>query len=90
MLTYLFAIPGIVILAWFVLGYWAANLLLYARRQPVSCTPARHNLPYEEVVFPSQDRLELKGWWIPAACTGLAAAQNPVVILLHPLLGYHT
>ncbi len=75
------------VLAWLALAYRISNLLLYARRQPIVCTPADVGLCYEDVAFASQDRLGLKGWWIPVANSTEPLVRAPAVILLHPLFG---
>ncbi|MEZ4869062.1 MAG: hypothetical protein R3C14_47510 [Caldilineaceae bacterium] len=75
----LFALLGLALLG---VSDWLANLLLYARRQPLTRTPADYGLPYEEVSCRSQDGLRLHGWWIPAA-----AADPPVMLILHPRFG---
>lgn len=69
------------------LSYWISGLLLYARRQPVTRSPADEGLAYEDVTFPSPDGLALKGWWIPAGCPSRPEGAGPAVILLHPLFG---
>ncbi|MBV7330817.1 hypothetical protein KFU94_21755 [Chloroflexi bacterium TSY] len=68
-------------------SYWIANLLLYAKRQPIICTPADYDLAYEDLFFFSQDGLMLKGWWIPAETVARVNGQEPVVIVLHPMFG---
>jgi pimeloyl-ACP methyl ester carboxylesterase len=44
-------------------------------------------MEYEEVSFPSQDRIWLKGWWIAAEDVGQTQGHAPVVVILHPFLG---
>jgi pimeloyl-ACP methyl ester carboxylesterase len=72
------------LLLWLVLGYWLANLFLYARRQPISRTPAEYGMAYEDIRFVSHDRLMLNGWWIPAPGR---VGNVPAVILVHPMFG---
>ena len=69
------------------LGYWISNLLMYPPRQRLSRTPADYGMTYEDVVFKSQDRCELKGWWIPAPRALSQRSASPAVILLHPMFG---
>jgi alpha-beta hydrolase superfamily lysophospholipase len=60
-------IVGALALAVLALAY-AATIPLMRRREPdPPDSPANHNLPGEEVQFPSRDGLLLGGWWIPAA-----------------------
>lgn len=78
---------GILFLLWLGVGYWASTLLLHARRQPPTCTPLEYGMEYEEVSFPSQDRIWLKGWWIAAEDAASRQGHAPVVVILHPFLG---
>ena len=60
-------IAGALALAVLALAY-AATVPLMRRREPdPPDSPASHDLPGEEVQFPSRDGLLLGGWWIPAA-----------------------
>lgn len=60
-------IGGALALAVLALAY-AATVPLMRRRDPdPPDSPAHHDLPGEEVQFPSRDGLLLGGWWIPAA-----------------------
>jgi pimeloyl-ACP methyl ester carboxylesterase len=73
------------LLALLGMSYWISELLLYAWRQPVTCTPADYGLMYEDVTFLSQDGLTLKGGWISAEAR--AKEYGPVVIICHPMFG---
>jgi pimeloyl-ACP methyl ester carboxylesterase len=77
----------LLVLALLGLGYWISNLLMYPPRQRLSRTPADYGVAYEDVVFKSQDRCELKGWWIPAPRPASQPSPAPAVILLHPMFG---
>ncbi len=59
-------IAGALALAVLALAY-AATVPLMRRREPdPPDSPTHHDLPGEEVRFPSRDGLLLGGWWIPA------------------------
>jgi uncharacterized protein len=80
-------VPFLLFLALLALAYRGSSLLLYARRQPLTRTPADYGLAYEEVTFQSPDGLTLKGWWVPARRIYPSEARNPAVVLLHPMFG---
>ena len=86
MMIYAFLVLSLFLLVLLALGYRISSLLLYPRRQPVTCTPMDYGLIYEDVSFPSPDGLSLKGWWVPPG-GALLEEQVPAVILLHPMLG---
>lgn len=73
----------LLILAFLGLDYWISNLLMYPPRQQPSRTPADYGMAYEDVAFKSQDRWQLKGWWIPTP----RRSPSPALILLHPMFG---
>ena len=74
-------------LALLALAYWISSLLMYPPRQTVLGTPGDYDLAYEDVVFKSQDGLELEGWWIPAPGVASGQASSPAIVLLHPMFG---
>lgn len=82
-----FVVPFLLFLVLLGLVYRLSGLLLYARRQPLTRTPADYGLAYEEVTFDSPDGLALRGWWVRAKQTGPSEARNPAVVLLHPMFG---
>ena len=86
---FLYAIALLLLLTLALMGtaYWIANQLLYGRCQPITHTPADHDLAYEDISFQSKDGLTLKGWWIPVESGAENSTQNPVVIILHPWFG---
>jgi dipeptidyl aminopeptidase/acylaminoacyl peptidase len=50
----------------------------YPRRHPPTCTPEAFGLPFEEVDVPTDGRLVLPGWFIPAG-----PDRAPGVVLVH-------
>ncbi len=66
-------VVGILVLAYAVWGLVLLFLqprLLYRPLREVSLTPADLGLEYEEVAFPSADRVRLTGWYIPTKDRG--------------------
>lgn len=59
---------------------WIKRVYSYPKRQHRT-TAEEFGIPFEEVRFPTKNRLNLYGWWIPAA-DGLADTA-PVIILAH-------
>jgi fermentation-respiration switch protein FrsA (DUF1100 family) len=57
------------------------EILLLAQRRPITRTPADVGLPYEDVVFPSADGVELRGWFLPQDVRDGAAA--PAIAFVH-------
>ncbi|MDF0529359.1 alpha/beta fold hydrolase [Tsukamurella sp. 8F] len=55
-----------------------AGAFVSHRRSPVLRSPADHGLTFESVIFPSQDGIELKGWFVPAD------NARAVVVVNHP------
>jgi len=49
-----------------------------SQRSPVLRTPAEHGLPFQHVIFPSEDGTPLEGWFVPAE------GSDTVVIINHP------
>ena len=61
----------------------------HPKRLPVCCeTPADHGLLYEEVVIPTADGLELRGWYVPgsnrAAVIALHGMASNRLMMLEP------
>ena len=77
----------LLLLALLALAYWISSLLMHPPRQLLSRTPAGYGLAYEDVVFKSQDKLQLHGWWIPAVCEASRPGPSPAIVLLHPMFG---
>ena len=49
------------------IGWWGSSLILHPpRMSALSVFPEHFGLPYERVSFPTQDGLELKGWFVPS------------------------
>jgi pimeloyl-ACP methyl ester carboxylesterase len=75
------------LLALFVFGwapYWLAGLattrrIVYNDRENAGLTPAKFELPYEDVTFAAPDGVTLKGWWVPAP------EARGTVVLVHGL-----
>lgn len=44
-------------------------------------TPGNHNIPFEEIRFPTQNNCSLYGWWIPGQNNG--SNSLPTLILVH-------
>jgi uncharacterized protein len=66
------------------IGYPAAyltRLMIAGARQPLWRTPADLGLHAEQVIFPSNDGVELRGWFIRGA--GAAEAQGPAIVFVH-------
>lgn len=55
------------------------RLMMFARRAPVTRTPAEAGLDYENVEFSAEDGVKLKGWVIP----GAAGATGPTIVFVH-------
>jgi pimeloyl-ACP methyl ester carboxylesterase len=74
-------------LALFVFGwapYWLAGLattrrFVYNDKENAGLTPAKLDLPFEDVTFNAADGVRLKGWWVPAP------DARGTVILVHGL-----
>lgn len=56
----------------------AVHQALHPKRSPINATPAKYGIPFEEISFPSQDGLTLRGWYIPAA-----VPTNKAIVLVH-------
>jgi len=71
----------------FVFGwapYWLAGLatirrFTYNDKENAGLTPAKFELPYEDVTFNAPDGVALKGWWVPAP------DAHGTVVLVHGL-----
>lgn len=63
------------------LGLYYARMMILSERQPLGATPADYGLPAEEVAFPSQDGVLLRGWFLLRA--GDPDTPAPVVVLVH-------
>lgn len=77
------AVLGILLLVslvtvWFCMH--AAKKVLHpvSKRKPLNAWPDQYGLPYENVVFPTEDKVQLKGWFIPSP-----EYSNKTVILMH-------
>ena len=75
-------------LALVLLGYAAfvsyvswrsAESLIHPERERSDETPATFGLAYENVTFPTEDGLSLRGWWMPERGPG----HNGTVVFLH-------
>lgn len=74
-------------LAVFIFGwapYWLAGLattrrFAYKDKENDGLTPAKFDLPYEDVTFNAPDGVPLKGWWVPAP------DARGTVVLVHGL-----
>lgn len=56
------------------------KLMLLARREPVTRTPAEVGLPFEDVRFPATDGVGIKGWFVPASGNGAEPAATIVFV----------
>ncbi len=61
--------------------FQVTELLLLGQRRPITRTPADAGLPYEDVVFPSADGVELRGWFLPQERRDGGAA--PAIAFVH-------
>lgn len=71
---------GGTVTAWATASRIYAHRLLHPIRQPAGPTPATFGLEFEDDEFQTDDRLTLRGWWIPGGRRG-------TVILLHGVGG---
>jgi len=68
-----------------IMGLRGMRMLTQRRTPDVPTSPTDHGLEYEDVAFPSQDGLTLRGWFIPAVpargtvvfCHGHAGSMDP-------------
>lgn len=63
---YLGIVLFVAYLGWAVVLYNMQSKFLYRPVKDVLYTPGELSLEYEDVVFQSDDGLELSGWWVPA------------------------
>jgi uncharacterized protein len=63
----LLAVPGVMVLLWFVL--WPLTIAVYATNLPPgpsgAATPATYGLAYQDVAFSAADGVRLSAWYIP-------------------------
>lgn len=59
----------------------SARLIISPGRQPVWTTPKEVGLDYEDIAFPAQDGVRLKGWFVPAA--GARERRAATVVMVH-------
>lgn len=45
----------------------AVHIAMHPKRKPIQWTPAKWNIPFEEISFQTSDGLTIRGWYIPAA-----------------------
>jgi hypothetical protein len=81
----LLAVPGAVVLLWFVL--WPLTIAVYATNLPTgplaAATPATYGLAYQDVAFSTADGVQLSAWYIlPRRRRGAAARRR-----IHPYRG---
>ena len=75
--TLICIIIGVLFLQYVGHPYYLAYGHSHPNSQPICCTtPADRGLVYEDVVFPTQDGLNLSGWYIPSS-------NEAAIILLH-------
>jgi len=67
MLLYVIGVLFVAYLAWGAILYVMQPKFLYSPVREIACTPDDLGLDYEQVVFKSDDGLQLSGWYIPAA-----------------------
>jgi fermentation-respiration switch protein FrsA (DUF1100 family) len=66
------------------IGYPAAlltRMMITGQRQPIWRTPADVGLAYEDVAFPSDDGVALRGWFVRGAAGD--GARAPAVVFVH-------
>lgn len=49
-----------------------------SKRKPLDAWPDQYGLPYENVYFKTEDKVQLRGWFIPSA-----QYSNKTIILMH-------
>ncbi|MHC4639924.1 MAG: alpha/beta hydrolase [Planctomycetota bacterium] len=66
MLIYIAVVLFVAYLGWGVTLYIMQPKFLYCPVREVTCTPNELELDFEDVIFKSNDGLQLSGWYIPA------------------------
>lgn len=68
----------VLITVWFCMR--AAKNVLHpvSKRKPLDAWPDQYGLPYENVLFKTDDKVQLKGWFIPSR-----EYSNKTIILMH-------
>lgn len=64
---FLFGLGVFLIVLWWIGIPLLEKASIYYPTRPFDATPAAVNLPFEEVVFQTQDGVSLTGWWIPVS-----------------------
>src|SRR5919108_6603588 len=60
----LLLLSSILTMAYVVISFYIATMLVYAPQKPPYSTPAAFGLQYHNVTFPSrQDHVQLQGWF---------------------------
>ena len=58
-------------MAYVVISFYIATMLVYVPQKPPYSTPAAFGLQYRNVTFPSrEDHIQLRGWLIPGVLPG--------------------
>lgn len=65
-LLYIFGVLFFAYLGWAIILYNMQAKFLYRPVRDVIYTPEELDLDYEDVIFKSEDGLQLNGWWVPA------------------------
>ncbi len=47
-------------------GWFSSGLVIKLQRFPIAAIPATFGLPYESVVFETEDKMSLSGWFVPS------------------------
>ncbi len=76
MLIYIFVLLFVAYWGWGVVLYIMQPKFLYSPVREVSYTPGDLGLDFEDVVFKSDDGLQLSGWYIPALLEDLAEGAS--------------
>ncbi len=80
----LLLLSGILTLAYVVISFYIATVLVYVPQKPLYSTPATFGLQYHNVTFPSrEDRVQLRGWFIPGVLPNGTLTAHRTIIMVH-------
>src|SRR6266700_5573263 len=80
----LLLLSGILTLAYVVISFYNATVLVDVPQKPLYSTPATFGLQYHNVTFPSrEDRVQLRGWFIPGVLPNGTLTAHRTIIMVH-------
>jgi uncharacterized protein len=80
----LLLLSGILTLAYVVISFSIATMLVYVPQKPLYSTPAAFGLQYRNVTFPSRrDHVQLQGWFIPGVLPNGSLTAHRTIIMVH-------